>query len=459
MNTNTTPIRISNRFSDLKSTPIENSDRIQGFEKEDLVSLEDAVEPLVNIIPCIRQMVSTAKGLCVAPSDGLSIDQSASILLYTLDWTPSEASFYIKLNEKLRCGTKEELKQWFLYLRLFTDALSKLPLTITNQTVYRGVKKDLSIEYPIGGTCVCSSFLSCSASIEMVKDFLGQTGPRTLFTIISHTGKDIHKHSLYPTENELLLCAMTNFRVVTNSDQGHELHLIQLEEIEHPTTTPIPSRNQPLVNQIEKYSIRSPIDLRGQNLTDEDMEIVLEKAIISKKCSELHLQTNRITSKGASIIALGLQNNQTLQKLWLDSNNISDIGVHSLSKILSENNSSLKMLGLNSNNITDEGAKHLAEMLQRNQILTLLRLTHNSLTDRGVQYLINALEHHNNILESIDLSSNKLLTDHSIDYFIQMIIRNQRLSTISLSNCGLSNDGKQRFRTMEQAKYGFKLSL
>lgn len=459
MNTNTTQTRISIRYSDLGSSLTEeNSDRIQGFEKEPLVSLEDAVKPLVSIVPNIGQMVSSAKSYCVTPTDSLSIDESASIMLYTLEWNSSETSFYTNLNEKLRSGTSEELKNWFLYLRLITAALSKLPSINTNQTVYRGVKRDLSSQYPMEKTYICSSFLSCTLSIDIIKKFLGETGPRTLFTIVSHTGKKIRQHSYYPTEDEILLRAMTHFRVITNSDQGDGLHLIQLEEIEHSTTT-IPSRNLPLENQIEKCSIRSQIDLRGQNLIDEDMEIVVEKAVISKKCLELYLQNNKITSKGALIIASGLKNNTTLQKLWLDSNNISDVGVHSLAKILSENNSSLKTLGLNSNSITDEGARHLAEMLKINKILTSLRLTHNSLTDQGVQYLANALTHHNNIFESIDLSSNKFITDLSIDYFVQMIMRNQRLSSLSLSNCGLSEDGKQRFRTMGQAKYGFKLSL
>jgi hypothetical protein len=427
MNTNTT--RISIRFSDVGSSPIENSDRIQGFEKEPLVSLEDAVKPLVDIVPNVQQMVSGIKLAYGTPTDSLSIDESASIRLYTLEWNPSETSFYINLNEKLRSGTREELKHWLLYLRLFTVALSKLPSTNRNQTVYRGVKKDISSQYPIGKTYVCSPFLSCSLSIGIIKNFLGQTGPRTLFTIISHTGKEIHQHSCHEEENELLIRAMTHFRVVNNSDQGNGLRLIQLEEIEHPTIL-IPSPNQPLVDQIEKCSIRSQIDLRGQNLIDEDMKIIIEKAIINKKCSELHLQNNKITSNGALIIASGLQNNITLQKLWLDSNNISDIGVHSLTKILSENNSSLKMLGLNSNNITDEGARHLAEMLKINKTLTFLRLTQNSITDQGVQYLANA---HNNILESIDLSSNTFITDLSIDYLVQMIIRNQIFYGFKLS--------------------------
>jgi len=457
MHTNTTQTRMSIRFSGVGSLPAEKPDRIQDFEKESLVSLETAVEPLVSIVPNVQQMVSWVKSLCVTPANGLSIDESASIMLYTLEWNPSDTSFYISLNEKLRSDNREELKHWFLYLRLFTAALSKLPSTI-NQTVYRGVKKDISSEYRMGEICVRSPFLSCSSSIGVIEHFLGQTGPRTLFTITSHTGKSIREHSCLKEEDEILFLATTHFRVIANSDQGNGLHIIQLEEIQSPTT-PIPSRNQPLVNQIDKCSILSQVDLRGQNLTDEDMEIVVEKAINNKKCSELNLQNNMITSKGASTIALGLQNNITLQKLWLDSNSISDIGVNSLAKILSDNNSSLKMLGLNSNSITDEGARHLAEMLKINKILTSLRLSHNSLTDQGVQYLANALTHHNNILESIDLSSNKFVTDLSIDYLVQMIIRNQRLSSLSLSNCGLSEDGKQRFRSMGQAKYGFKLNL
>jgi Ran GTPase-activating protein (RanGAP) involved in mRNA processing and transport len=166
-----------------------------------------------------------------------------------------------------------------------------------------------------------------------------------------------------------------------------------------------------------------------------------------------------ITSHGVSIIALGLQNNTTLQKLWLDVNRVSDIGVDSLTKILSQNNSTLKMLGLNSNGITDEGARCLAEMLKTNKILTFLRLSHNSISDQGIELLADALTHHNNSLESIDISSNKLVTDLSIDYLVQMIMRNQRLSSLSLPDCGLSENGKQRFRSMGQAKYGFKLCL
>ncbi len=170
MYTNRTPTRTSIRFSDLASSTTENSDRIQGFEKEPLVSLEDAVQPLVDSVPNVQQMVLRVKPICVTPANDLSIDESAAIRLYTLEWNPNDTSFYINLNEKLRSGTKAELKHYFRYLRLFTAALSKLPSTSTNQTVYRGVKRDISDQYPMEKICVCSSFLSCSLSIEIIKD-------------------------------------------------------------------------------------------------------------------------------------------------------------------------------------------------------------------------------------------------------------------------------------------------
>jgi hypothetical protein len=457
MHSNATEARLSIRYFDVGPLSKEHLDLTHDFERNPLVSMEAAVEPLVEIVPGIQQMILKIKPLIVTPKDGLSIDESASVMLYTMELPTSKNSFYISLNEKLRSENRKELEPWFLYLRLFTETLSKFP-SVIDQIVYRGVQKDISSQYRTGETCVWPSFSSCSLSVEPIKQFLRQTEPRTLFAIKSHTGKSISHHSYFPEEEEILLLAGTHFKVVANIDQGNGLHIVQLEEIQ-PPTPPIPSRNQPLVNQIDKCSILSEIDLRGQKLTDEDMEIIVEKAIINKKCSELYLQNNMITSHGVSIIVLGLRNNTTLQKLWLDVNRVSDIGVDSLTKILSHNNSTLKMLGLNSNGITDEGARCLAEMLKTNKILTFLRLSHNSISDRGIQLLADALTHHNNSLESIDISSNKLITDLSIDYLVQMIIRNQRLSSLSLPDCGLSENGKQRFRSMGQAKCGFKLCL
>ncbi|CAF4710498.1 unnamed protein product, partial [Rotaria sp. Silwood2] len=66
-----------------------------------LVSLEHAINPLVSLIPDVEQMTWIAKQNCNSPKDGLTMDESASIMLYTMEWEPYEKSFYVTLNNTL----------------------------------------------------------------------------------------------------------------------------------------------------------------------------------------------------------------------------------------------------------------------------------------------------------------------------------------------------------------------
>ncbi|CAF5143328.1 unnamed protein product, partial [Rotaria sp. Silwood1] len=115
------------------------------------------------------------------------------------------------LNETLRSKDRQNLKPWFSYLKLFLTALSRLPSE--RQFVYRGVKLDLSEKYPIGENVVWWGFSSCTVSINVLQseNFLGKTGERTMFNIECYSGKNIQKHSYYPTEDEVLLLAATQF--------------------------------------------------------------------------------------------------------------------------------------------------------------------------------------------------------------------------------------------------------
>ncbi|CAF1276627.1 unnamed protein product [Rotaria sordida] len=443
------------RDSDIGLSSTTISESLRTFEDKPLVSLEEAVEPLKFVVEEVNNMIMNVKAICYSPANGLSIDESASIMLYTLDWTPKEKSFYFILNQTLRSQTAN-YQPWYPYLRLFTSSLGKLP-PINNLTIYRGIKANVGNEYPVRKQFYCSTFLSCSSHINIIQDFLGQTGPRTLFTIECYSGKDISQHSYFNTEKEILIPIDKYFEVISNVKQGNEFHLIQLKEIEPP---PIMSlHNRQLIDRIRNCSFRVAIDLKEQQLTLEDMNIVVNEAIINKQCTELNLQKNAITSESIAIIVSALETNSTLQKLWLDNNCLSDMGVRCLATILSVNKSILTTLGLNSNGITDEGAKILAKMLKTNKTLTYLRLTHNQISNQGIQLLADTLTHHNNTLTQFDISSNKLVNDSSIDYLIQMIIRNRTLSSLTILDCSLSENGKQKFRTMGQSKYGFKLCL
>ena len=86
--------------------------------------------------------------------------------------------------------------------------------------------------------------------------------------------------------------------------------------------------------------------LKGLKLIDEDMDIIIKEAIIKKQCTCLYLSSNKFTSISASSLAQVLNNNNTLERLYLTDNQIGDDGVYSIVKILSINNNILKRLNL-----------------------------------------------------------------------------------------------------------------
>ncbi len=223
------------RLSDIAENPNVLLMPIRGYSKTPIVSLEIAIEPLVGFLPAIQNYAYVAKERCNnTPADGLTRDESASIMVYSMGWEPNDECLYFVLNRTLRSKDRQQLSPWFLYLKLFLTALSHIPSR--SRTVYRGVKLDLSEQYMPGTTVVWWGFSSCTSTMHVLQTevFLGQTGARTLFTIECDSGKDIGKHSYFSMEDEILLPAATQFKVVSCLKQGHDLHLVQLREIQPP---------------------------------------------------------------------------------------------------------------------------------------------------------------------------------------------------------------------------------
>ncbi|CAF1613090.1 unnamed protein product [Rotaria magnacalcarata] len=223
------------RFSDILGESGRMLMPIEGYEKKPLVTLEEAVEPIVEYVPDVKRRVYFAKKQCEELSGGkLSIDEAASISLYSMEWEPQEKCFFHVLNETLRNKNRQKLIPWFLFLKLILTALAHLPSMA--RTVYRGVKKDIRHEYPEGRTVVWWGFSSCTSKLSVLQNeqFLGMTGPRTFFTIECDSGKDIQKYSCYPVEDEILLPAARQFKVVSRLSQGEDFCMIQLKEIQPP---------------------------------------------------------------------------------------------------------------------------------------------------------------------------------------------------------------------------------
>jgi hypothetical protein len=130
--------------------------RMEDYEDIPLLSLKTAVENLEDIVSKVVQYAALAKDRCIAPDDGLSQDESVSIQLYTMIWRPNFQSLYVQLNTAIRAEDRTKLVPYNSYLKILLNALSKLKPVKT--TAWRGIKADLTGQYPVGKTFVWRGF-------------------------------------------------------------------------------------------------------------------------------------------------------------------------------------------------------------------------------------------------------------------------------------------------------------
>lgn len=365
--------RHQSRFCDVADEPRRMLPPIYGYENEPLVPIEVAVKNLVKYISSIEEQASIAKQRCqTLPDNDLSIDEAASIRLYTMHCKIEDQRFYTILNTTLRSEDRSLLQDWFPYLKLFISALLKIPST--RQEVFRGVKLDLFNEYSEEQNVVWWAFSSCTTSMKVVErpSFLGTTGRRTLFKIDCYSGKEIQKYSDIPSEQEVLLIAATQLQIISSRDAGNGLYVIEMKEIKpkyslnginpevfsspdlrikHPVTKKPPrpigtkdplgrtSRNPDLERLIVSMQSRSVVTLDGLELSEDDMRDIVDQVVIQGKCENLTVQNSKTTPDGISTLAAGVCRSTTLEKLDLSSNRLSDDDVFCLAEKLQVMNS------------------------------------------------------------------------------------------------------------------------
>ncbi|CAF1389981.1 unnamed protein product [Adineta steineri] len=223
-------INTNTRYLDAGEEPNQVLLPISGYAKEPLLPLEVALQPISKLLDDLDMMVYTAKRNSKTPADGLTTNESAAIHLYTMQWKEPNLSLYTKLNSILRSERREPLKPWFRYMKLILTALYKLPSV--KGVVWRGVRGDLSDQY--NDDHIWWGFSSCTESMAVMKQFVGNSGVRTLFNIECINGKAIQAHSFFKKENEILLLPGTYMRVVSKWSPAKDLYIIQLRETPAP---------------------------------------------------------------------------------------------------------------------------------------------------------------------------------------------------------------------------------
>lgn len=208
---------------------------IAGYAHEPLLSLEEACEPLTDLVPRLEAHIWVAKQNSKQPADGLTEDESAAIRLYTMEWDSgcdeSRCSLYTHLNRTLKQVDRAKLRPWFRFLKLFLTALAKLPCA-PRQTVWRGVRKNHSEDYPPNAEATWWAFSSCTTSLNVLESdlYLGNIGTRTLFSIETYNGRTIRAHSHFQVEDEILLLPGTLFEVKSRLNPAPDLHIVHLSQ-------------------------------------------------------------------------------------------------------------------------------------------------------------------------------------------------------------------------------------
>ena len=200
-----------------------NSSPILGYEDSPVLTLEEAVEDLVSILPDVRNYAAIAKKK-YHHSNLLTRDGSAAIYLYTVPGI----LFFESLNAALRSENRRVLEPWFAFLKLFIDALKELPAKKT--IVWRGVRYDATLKFVDNDLYTWWGISSCSLNINSVEKYVGESG--TLFHIETIDGKDISKFSAVPDEHEVALMPGSRVRALSQSFNFIDrLFIIVLQQI------------------------------------------------------------------------------------------------------------------------------------------------------------------------------------------------------------------------------------
>jgi hypothetical protein len=143
-----------------------------------------------------------------------------------------DKSLYSMLNRTLNMADREKLRPYFRYLKLFLTALVKLPC-IPPLTIWRGVTKNISAQFPPGTVVTWWAFSSCTSSLTVLENnmYLGNTGERTLFSVEAINGRIIRAHSQFVTEDEILLLPGTQMIVQSQFSPAPDLYIIHLKQV------------------------------------------------------------------------------------------------------------------------------------------------------------------------------------------------------------------------------------
>ena len=189
-------------------------------------------------------------------------------------------------------------------------------------------------------------------------------------------------------------------------------------------------------------------------LNDSQIKIITEGIKENKSIIALMLRKNNISSQGAFFISEYLNNNTNVRQLFLGDNNIKDKGLKSLLSIMSTNNKNITNLDLSNNKFKLGDFNTLIEYLKTDPILNSLDISGNKLDLKSSINLGATLCNMKNI-KSLNMSNMGIISE-----FIPNLFRSFSLDDIILDDNNLEEVGLiMLIKGLEGNKNLKKLSL
>ena len=200
-----------------------------------------------------------------------------------------------------------------------------------------------------------------------------------------------------------------------------------------------------IIQQVMQIDTLQKLIIRFNNISDDGAIVFSECLKTNTTLIELDLSGNNIRDKGASAIVEALKVNNTLQTLNISLNEISDDGAMTFSECL-KTNTTLIELDLSGNNIMFEGASAIAKALKVNITLQELNISASysrGISDDGAIAFSECLKTNTTLIE-LDLSGNNI-RDKGASAIAEALKVNNTLQTLNISLNGISHDGAMTF--------------
>ena len=197
------------RYAHLGLTSHDPSGIIGLYEKEPLVSLEEALAPFQGKIKNLSKQIADAKAKCnKTTKDNLTRDESAAIYIYSM--AADKDSVYGHLKRALDSNDPAMIKPWAKYLKLFYHGVNKCPNA--QREVWQGIPYDKFWDNKLrtGSTPLYTSFGSASYSQKLVQGHLDEKNKsRKIYVAYDHgVAKDVSDYTADKSGESVLIPGM-----------------------------------------------------------------------------------------------------------------------------------------------------------------------------------------------------------------------------------------------------------